>query len=153
MEFRLFSSVFCCSVVSNLQDPMDHSMWGLPVHHRLLESAQTHLHWVGDAIQPSPPLASPSPPAFNLSQHQGFFLVSRLWASGGQSTGAWASASVLSVNIQGWFPLQLTGLISLVPLVAQMVKYLPAMQETLVRSMGQDDPLEKGMAIHSSILA
>ena len=45
----------------------------LPVHHQLLESTQTHVHWVGDAIQPSHPLSSPSPPAFHLSQHQGLF--------------------------------------------------------------------------------
>ena len=49
---------------------MDHSMPGLPVHHQLLELAQTHVHWVTDAIQP---LSSPSRPAFNLSQHQGLF--------------------------------------------------------------------------------
>ena len=46
-------------------------MPGLPVHHQLLESTQSHVHCVGDAIQPSPPLSSPSPPALNLSQHQG----------------------------------------------------------------------------------
>ena len=51
---------------------MDHSMPGLPVHHQLPELAQTHYHWVDDAIQPSHPLSSSSPPAFNLSQHQGF---------------------------------------------------------------------------------
>ena len=56
-----------------LWDPMDCSMPGLPVHHQLLELAQTHVHWVGDAIQPSHPLSSPSPPTFNLSQHQGLF--------------------------------------------------------------------------------
>ena len=56
-----------------LFDPMDCSMPGLPVHHQLLEFTQTHVHWVGDAIQPSPPLSSLSPPAFNLSQHQGLF--------------------------------------------------------------------------------
>ena len=48
-------------------------MPGLPVHHQLLEFIQTHIHWVSDAIQPSHPLSSPSPPAFNLSQHQGPF--------------------------------------------------------------------------------
>ena len=52
---------------------MDWSMPGLPVHHQLPELAQTHAHRVGDAIQPSHPLSSPSPPAFNLSQHQGLF--------------------------------------------------------------------------------
>ena len=54
-------------------DPVDCSTPGLPVHHQLLEFTQTHVHWVGDAIQPSHPLLSPSPPAFHLSQHQGLF--------------------------------------------------------------------------------
>ena len=52
-------------------DPMNCSVPGLPVHHQLLEFTQTHVDWVSDAIQPSHPLSSPSPPAFNLSQHQG----------------------------------------------------------------------------------
>ena len=52
---------------------MDSSMPGLPVHHKLPEYIQTHIHWVGDAIQPSHPLSFPSPLAFNLSQHQGLF--------------------------------------------------------------------------------
>ena len=56
-----------------LCDPMDCSTPGFPVHHQLLELAQTQIHRVGDAIQPSHPLSSPSPPAFNLSQHQGLF--------------------------------------------------------------------------------
>ena len=56
-----------------LCDPMDCSMLGLPVHHQLPEITQTHVHRVGDAIQPSHPLSSPSPPTFNLSQHQGLF--------------------------------------------------------------------------------
>ena len=52
---------------------MNHSMPGLPVHHQLPEFTQTHVHRVGDTIQPSHPLSSPSPPALNLSQHQGLF--------------------------------------------------------------------------------
>ena len=52
---------------------MNHSTPGLPVHHQLPQSTQTHVHWVSDAIQPSHPLSSPSPPALNLSQHQGLF--------------------------------------------------------------------------------
>ena len=56
-----------------LCDPMDCSMPGFPVHHQLPELAQTHVHQVGDAIQLSHPLPSPTPPAFNLSQHQGLF--------------------------------------------------------------------------------
>ena len=56
-----------------LCDPMDCSMPGLPVHHQLQGFTQTHVHWVGDAIQPLHLLSSPSPPALNLSQHRGFF--------------------------------------------------------------------------------
>ena len=56
-----------------LCDPMNHSTTGLPVHQQLPEFTQTHIHWVGDAVQPSHPLWSPSPPALNLSQHQGLF--------------------------------------------------------------------------------
>ena len=90
-------------------------VWLLPgssVLHCLLEFSQTHARWVGDAIQPSHPLLPPSPPALNLSQHQSF-LMSWLFASGGQSIGPLASASVLPVNIHGWFPLGWIGLISL----------------------------------------
>ena len=54
-------------------DPMDCSMPGFPVYHQLPELAQTHVYQVSDAIQPSYPLLSPSPPAFNPSQHQGLF--------------------------------------------------------------------------------
>ena len=64
---------FSRSVVSYFCDPMDCSTPGLPVHHQLLEFTQSHVHWVGNAIQPSHPLLSPSPPTFNLSQHQGLF--------------------------------------------------------------------------------
>ena len=53
--------------------PLDCSTAGFPVFHHLLELTQTYVHRVGDAIQPSHPLSSPSPPAFNLSQHQGLF--------------------------------------------------------------------------------
>ena len=91
--------------------PMDCSTPGLPVHHQLPEFTQTHVHSVGDAIQPSHPLLSPSPPAFNLSQHQG--LIESILHPGGQSIGVSASASVLPMNIQDWFPLGLTAWISL----------------------------------------
>ena len=57
-----------------LCNPMDCSMSGFPVLHHLLEFVQTHVHWAGDAIQPSHPLSPPSPPAFSLSQHQGLFI-------------------------------------------------------------------------------
>ena len=95
-----------------LCNPVVLSTPGLPVHHQLLKFTQTHLHWVGDAIQPSLPLSSPSPPAFNLSQHQGL-PMSQFFTSGGQSIGVSASASVLPMNIQDWFSLGWTGWISL----------------------------------------
>ena len=77
--YNLYFYSFLCHFSSVTQpcltlcDPMDCSTPGLPVHHQLPESTQTHVHRVSDAIQPSHPLLSPSPPAFNLSQHQGLF--------------------------------------------------------------------------------
>ena len=88
---------------------------GLPVHHQLPEFTQTHVYWVGDAIQPSQPLLSPSS-IFNLLSSifpNESFQMSQFFTSGGQSTGVSASASVLPMNIQDWFPLGSTGLISL----------------------------------------
>ena len=73
------------------------------------EFVPIHVHWVSDAIQP---LLPPLPIGFNLSQRQ-TFPMSWLFASGGQTVGASISASVLPISIQGWFPLELTGLISL----------------------------------------
>ena len=71
-----YSSVYFSSVTQlcpTLCDLMDHSMPGLPVHHQLSKLTQAHVHRVGDAIQPSHSLSSPSPPAFNCSQYQGVF--------------------------------------------------------------------------------
>ena len=71
-----FPYLLFCSVAQScltLCDPMNHSTPGFSVHHQLPELTQTHVHWVSDAIQPSHPLSSPSPPAFSLSQHQGLF--------------------------------------------------------------------------------
>ena len=94
-----------------LSDSMDYSTPGFPVHHQLLELAQTHVHWVSDAIQSSHPLLSPSPPAFNLSQHQGLFK----WLSSLHQV-----AKVLEFQLQhqsfqwifrtGWISLQSKGL-------------------------------------------
>ena len=72
----LITSVQFSSVAQscpNLCDPVDCSTPGFPAHHQFPELAQTHVHHVSDAIQPSHPLSSPSPPALNLSQHQGLF--------------------------------------------------------------------------------
>ena len=84
---------------------MDRSTPGFPVPHHLPDFAQGHVHRISDAIQPS---LLPS-----IFQASGSFQMSRLFASGGQSIGSSASASVLPMNIQGWFPLGWTGLISL----------------------------------------
>ena len=85
-----FSSVQSTKSCLTLCDPMDCSMPGLPVH-QLLESTQTHVHWVGDAIQPSHPLSSPYPTALNLSQHQGLFQ----WLSSSHQV-----AKVLELEVQ-----------------------------------------------------
>ena len=72
----LFSSIQFTSVTQlclTLCDPVNRSTPGLPVHHQLPEFTQIHVHWVGDAIQSAHPLSSASPPALNLSQHQGLF--------------------------------------------------------------------------------
>ena len=71
--FKVLSVQFSSVAQSRptLCDPMNGSTLGLPVHHQLPESIQAHVHCVGDTIQPSHPLSSPSPPALNLSQHQG----------------------------------------------------------------------------------
>ena len=63
------------SDMSNSLRPMDRSMPGLPVHHQLPEFTQIHVHWVGDAVQPSHPVSPTSPQAFSLSQHQGLFFL------------------------------------------------------------------------------
>ena len=91
---------------------MDCSMPGFPVLDYFTEFAQTHVHWVSDAIQPSYPL--PSSSCLQSFPESGSFPVSQLFTSGDPSIGVSASASVLPVNIQGCFPLRLTGgLISL----------------------------------------
>ena len=97
-----------------LCDPMDCSTPGFPVHHQLTEPAQTHVHWIGDAIQPSHPLLSPFFSCFQSRPASESFQMSQLFVSGGQSIGVSASASVLPVNIQDWFPLELSGLLSAV---------------------------------------
>ena len=109
----------CCFSVAQvgltLCNPMDSSMPDLPVPHHLPEFAQVHVHCIDDAIQPSYPLTPSFPSALDLSQHQGLFqwVISHLFSSDDQNTGASASALVLPVNIQGSSPLRLTGLISL----------------------------------------
>ena len=95
-----------------LCDPINRSTPGLPVHRQLLESTQTHFYSVGDAIQPSYPLLSPSPPALNLSQHQGLFK----WVSFSHQVAKgleFQLQPVLPMNTQDWSPLGWTVWISL----------------------------------------
>ena len=87
-----------------LCDTVGCSMPGFPVHHQLPELTHTHVHWVSDTIQPSHPLSSPSPPTFNLSQHQGLFQWVNSWYQMAKVLVS-ASTSVLPVNTQDWFPL------------------------------------------------
>ena len=92
---------------------MNHSTPGLPVHHQLLESTQTRVHWIGDAIQQSHPLSSLSLPAFNLSQHQGLFK----WVSSSHQVAKVLEFQLqyqsFQMNTQDWSPLGWTGWIFL----------------------------------------
>ena len=104
IKILLPSQVWLCN-------PMDGNMQSFPVLHCLLELAQTHVHWVGDALWPSHPMSPISPPAFNLSKHQSLFPMNWPFSLGDQSIEASALASVLPVRIQScsfridWFEL------------------------------------------------
>ena len=91
------------------------SMPGLPVHQQLPEFTQTHIHWVGDAIQPSHPLLSPSPPAFNLSQHQGnesalCIRWPKYWSFSFSISPSTEYSGLISLGWTGWLSLQSKGL-------------------------------------------
>ena len=140
---KLFVDICCCSVAKScliLCDPRDCSTLSFPVLHYLPRFAQTHVHWISDAISPSHPLLPPSHFDFSPCQHH-TSPVSQLFVAVGQSIGASALHQSFSPSNE-W-----------ASLVAQTVKRLPTMWETWVQSLGQEDPLEKEMATHSSILA
>ena len=115
--FQITCSVCCCCSVANwcpiICDPMNCSTLVFPVLPYFPEFAQTHVHWVGDAIQPSHPLSSPSPTALNLSQHQGLFQ----WVSSSHQVARVSECQLqhrsFPMNTQDWFPLGWTGWISL----------------------------------------
>ena len=177
--YDLFYKAFgnCYSVTQlcpALCDPIDCSTPGFPVLHHLLELTQTHVHWVGDASQPSHPLSSPSPPAFNLSQNAGSFPTtlglnknSLPWFMLLVSTTVTQLIAFLIIS-DAHFPLYFSSrpcisfLITTLTkhkvdwphivdgqasLVAQLVKNPPAMLETLVQFLDQEGPLKKGEAI------
>ena len=112
LKFQLLQVSLVTQSCPTLCDPMNCTTPGLPVHHQLPEFTQTHVHRVGDVIQPSHPLSSPSPPVLNPSQHQSF-PMSQLLVWCGQSIGVSALASVLPKNTQDWSLLEWTGWISL----------------------------------------
>ena len=154
---------------------MDCPTSGSPVLHYLPDFAQIYVHRISDAIQSSHSLPPSSPFAFILPQYQGLFQ----WVSSLHQVAKALELQLqhISMNISSWFPFGFTGLFSLQStglsrvfssttiqkhqiftaqpssLVAQMVKHLPAMQETRVRSLGWEDLLEKKTATHSSTLA
>jgi len=107
-----------CSVQQSLScvwlfaNPWTTALRGFPVHHQLPELAHIHVHWVGDAIQPSHPVI-PFSSCLQSFPASGSFQMSQFFASDGQSTGVSASTSVLPKNIQDWFPLGWTSWISL----------------------------------------
>ena len=138
---------------------MDCSTPGFPVLYYLPELAQTHVHWVRDVIQPSHSFSvtpfSSCPQSFPAS---GSSLMSQLFTSGGQNFGVSASASVLPTNIQGWFSLGLTGLISLLTKVLSRVFSSEfgsiywrcrATRWKEPRSLNLDPSLEKSLPIRS----
>ena len=97
-----FRHDYFCSVTKScptLCDPMDWSMPDFPVLHYLPELAQIHVHWVGDAIQPSHSLSSPSPPVLNLSQHQGLFQ----WVSSSHQVAKVLELQLQHLSYQGIF--------------------------------------------------
>ena len=157
-------------------------MPGLPVHHQLPELAQSRVYRVSDTIQPSHPLLSPSPPAIfpsiKVFSNESVLRIRwpKYWSLSVSISPANEYSGLISFGID-WFDIlvvqgTLKNLLQhhsskasiprcsaffmvqlLASLVAQLVKNLPAMQETWVRSLGWEDPLEKGKATHSSILA
>ena len=111
----------CCSdskLHPSLCDPVEYSTPGFPVHHHLPESAQTHVHRLPDAVQPSHPV-SPFPSCPPSLPASGSFPLNQPFLSGGQSIGASASTTVLPKDIQGWFPLGLPGLSLCCPWASQ----------------------------------
>ena len=150
-SFTQFSSVAqsCLSLCNS----MDCSMPGLRVHHQLLEFTQTHVHWVGDAIQPSQPLSSPSPPALNLSQRQSQSLfksvssshqVAKYWSCSFNISPSNEHPRLISLEWTGWISLQAEGLSRLFSnTTIQKHKFFSAQPYLLSNSHIHTWPLEK----------
>ena len=144
---------------------MDCSAPGFPLYHQFPEYTQIHVHQISDAIQPYHPLSSPSSPAFIFSQNQGLFHESVLCIKWPKYLSFSFSISpsneysgLISFRIDWFDHLAVQGIgyplqYSWASLLAQQVKNPPAVWEICVRSLGWEDPLEKGKATHYSILA
>ena len=115
MRSRTFQFSLVAQSCSTLCDPKDCSMPGFPVQHQLLELDQTQVHQVGDAIQPSHPLSSPSPPTFNLFHHQALLKMNQFLNIRWPEYWSFSFSISPSNEIQDWFPLGWTGWISLQP--------------------------------------
>ena len=165
LHLNVVGGCFCCSVtqLGPTLCSMDCSMPGFPVLHCLLEFAEIHVHWVRDAVQSSHPLSPPLPPIYYNFTYNAEILTWVLckWFQGFPGSSAYKECS----NNAG-YPSLIPGLrrspgegigypvqFSWASLVGLMVKNLPEMWETWVRSLGWEDHLEKGMATHCSILA
>ena len=132
LHFVLHTCVYsipknCCSVTQScptLCNPIDCSTPGFPAHHQFPKLAQTHVHQVGDAIQPTHPII-PFSSCLQTFPASGSLPVSQFFASGGQTIGVSVSASILPMNIQDRFPLGLTGWISLQSKGLMLLIFLP----------------------------
>ena len=130
-----FISVQSLSHVRLFATPMDCSTPGFPVHHQIPELTQTHVHRVGDTIQPSHPLLSPFSSCLQPFPASESFPMSGFFASGVQSIGVSAAASVLPMNIQHWFPVGWTGWISLLSKELSRVFSNTRVQKCFLRSL------------------
>ena len=125
--------LFTCSVASDSLQPMDYNTSGFLVLHHLPEFAQTYIHYVNDAIQPSYPLSPPFSPCPQSFPASGSFPMSQVFASGGQSIGA--SASVLPIEYSGLMFFQRSNLV--VRKLALWISKVPIMTTDVLTSFGQ----------------
>ena len=138
---RTFSLV--TQLCPTLCDPMGCGTPGFPVHHQLLELTQTHVHSNSSSV-------IPFSSCFQSFPASGSFPMSQFFASGGQSIGGSASASVLPVNIQDWFPLGLTGLVSLLSKGFSKVSLIPQFKS--INSLGAQLSLWSNSHVHVAVV-
>ena len=123
---------FSCPVVSDSSWPHGLQHARPPCPSPTPGAYSNSCHWVGDAIQPSHLLLSPSPPPFHLSHHQGLFPVSQFFTSGWPNYWSFSFSISPSNEYQGWFPLGLTGLLSLLSKVSQESSPIPQLKKSIL---------------------